>query len=458
MLGAGDDTVFQGDGFDTVDGQSGKDRLLAAGSADSRGVHAAGASTARRGSPATPARRRPTRTAIETLDVNAAGGQDLIDIGDLAPSDVLAVEADLGLLDGARDADRTSRAATSSTTSACGRSTTTVRVEGLDATIRIENARATEDALTVFGRGGTDFISAEDASAAHRADVRRRRRPGRASTARTRPTRCSAGPTATSITGGKGNDTVDLGDGDDFFTRGAGGRHRPRRGRRRRPTRSARPAARPTSRSTSRACWRARACCTGSPARPTRAASRPSPCTRSRGTDNVTVRDLTRHRDHEGRRHALDRRPARRHRDRRSAPRAPTRSRRRRTGRRRPSAACPRRSTWSIPSAARRSRSTPATAPTRSTPPGSPEDKIQPILKGGAGNDTIIGSSGDDTIAGGVGVDVALMGGGLDTFTWGPGEGNDIVEGQGRHRLPADERLGRQRPLRRRPGRRRARA
>ena len=33
-------------------------------------------------------------------------------------------------------------------------------------------------------------------------------------------------------------------------------------------------------------------------------------------------------------------------------------------------------------------------------------------------------------IAGGTGVDVALMGGGLDTFTWGPGEGNDIVEGQ----------------------------
>ena len=32
-------------------------------------------------------------------------------------------------------------------------------------------------------------------------------------------------------------------------------------------------------------------------------------------------------------------------------------------------------------------------------------------------------------IAGGTDVDVALMGGGLDTFTWGPGEGNDIVEG-----------------------------
>ena len=60
---------------------------------------------------------------------------------------------------------------------------------------------------------------------------------------------------------------------------------------------------------------------------------------------------------------------------------------------------------------------------------GIARDKIQPILKGGAGNDTIIGSPSDDTIAGGVGVDVALMGGGLDTFTWAPGDGNDIVEG-----------------------------
>jgi Ca2+-binding RTX toxin-like protein len=57
-------------------------------------------------------------------------------------------------------------------------------------------------------------------------------------------------------------------------------------------------------------------------------------------------------------------------------------------------------------------------------------DKIQPALKGGAGNDVLIGTPGDDTIAGGVGVDVALMGGGLDTFTWAPGDGNDVVEGQ----------------------------
>ena len=49
---------------------------------------------------------------------------------------------------------------------------------------------------------------------------------------------------------------------------------------------------------------------------------------------------------------------------------------------------------------------------------GLARDTVQPALKGGAGKDMIIGSPSDDLIAGGAGVDVALMGGGLDTFTW----------------------------------------
>ena len=63
-------------------------------------------------------------------------------------------------------------------------------------------------------------------------------------------------------------------------------------------------------------------------------------------------------------------------------------------------------------------------------PPGHAR-RAAAVPRGGAGRDTIIGSSSDDQIAGGTDVDVALMGGGLDTFTWGPGEGSDIVEGQG---------------------------
>jgi Ca2+-binding RTX toxin-like protein len=60
-------------------------------------------------------------------------------------------------------------------------------------------------------------------------------------------------------------------------------------------------------------------------------------------------------------------------------------------------------------------------------------------IDGGAGNDTITGSQGADTliggddndsVIGGRGNDVALLGGGNDTFTWNPGDGSDIVEGQ----------------------------
>ncbi len=52
-------------------------------------------------------------------------------------------------------------------------------------------------------------------------------------------------------------------------------------------------------------------------------------------------------------------------------------------------------------------------------------------LTGGDGNDTLIGGSGNDLITGGRGADVALMGAGNDHFVWNPGDGSDVVEGQG---------------------------
>lgn len=52
-------------------------------------------------------------------------------------------------------------------------------------------------------------------------------------------------------------------------------------------------------------------------------------------------------------------------------------------------------------------------------------------LDGGAGNDVIHGSHGDDSIVGGTGNDTALMGDGNDVFTWNPGDGSDVVDGQG---------------------------
>jgi len=51
-------------------------------------------------------------------------------------------------------------------------------------------------------------------------------------------------------------------------------------------------------------------------------------------------------------------------------------------------------------------------------------------LNGGELNDVLIGSAGKDELDGDSGADVALMGAGDDTFTWDPGDGSDIVEGQ----------------------------
>jgi Ca2+-binding RTX toxin-like protein len=52
-------------------------------------------------------------------------------------------------------------------------------------------------------------------------------------------------------------------------------------------------------------------------------------------------------------------------------------------------------------------------------------------LRGTDGADTLIGGLGDDFIDGNIGADTALMGAGNDTFQWDPGDGSDIVEGQG---------------------------
>jgi Ca2+-binding RTX toxin-like protein len=51
------------------------------------------------------------------------------------------------------------------------------------------------------------------------------------------------------------------------------------------------------------------------------------------------------------------------------------------------------------------------------------------FLGGGAG-DIIDGNAGDDAAAGDAGDDIALLGGGADRFDWGPGDGDDTVDGQ----------------------------
>ena len=64
---------------------------------------------------------------------------------------------------------------------------------------------------------------------------------------------------------------------------------------------------------------------------------------------------------------------------------------------------------------------------------------VRVTVDGGAGDDTILGSNGADTLLGGdgndfidgqQGNDAAFLGAGDDTFQWDPGDGSDMVEGQ----------------------------
>jgi Ca2+-binding RTX toxin-like protein len=52
-------------------------------------------------------------------------------------------------------------------------------------------------------------------------------------------------------------------------------------------------------------------------------------------------------------------------------------------------------------------------------------------LSGGPGDDLLLGSQGDDMILGNPGNDIVFMELGNDTFTWNPGDGSDVLEGQG---------------------------
>ena len=52
-------------------------------------------------------------------------------------------------------------------------------------------------------------------------------------------------------------------------------------------------------------------------------------------------------------------------------------------------------------------------------------------LNGGDGAETFIGGPGNDTVDGNRGNDVAFLGAGADVFRWDPGDGSDVVEGEG---------------------------
>ncbi|HEX6656640.1 MAG TPA: hypothetical protein VF065_01085, partial [Ilumatobacter sp.] len=427
QLGAGDDTAIQGDGFDQLEGQAGKDTLQAIGSDESEEFTLQANGTKVRVSRDT----GPATTdgaGVEALDVIAAGGQDLVDAGDLDPTEIQNVRVDLGAADGARDdiAVQGSDERDIASAQAFG---DRVHVQGLGPAVVVDNAKASDDRLLMFGRGGSDILDAHtdlgsvvavtldggpgldalDGSAA--ADTLR------------------GGPDQDFVGGGKGNDVVDLGDGDDTYSIGPqdgidlveGGAGVDALNASGTTADESIDVSGLLSRAVVRFGLANGQANTGGVER-----FHVNPLA---GTDFVTVSDL--------------------------AGTAAT------TVDVQLATADLRVDTATVIGSNQAETINLATSGTTQTVSGlaatvnviNPErgqkltvdardgadtidarglakDAVQPTLKGGAGKDTIIGSTSDDLISGGTDVDLALMGGGLDTFTWAPGDGNDIVEGQ----------------------------
>ncbi len=424
-LGNGDDTVIQGDGFDQLDGQLGKDTLQAIGSDESEEftVQANGAKlrVSRDTGPAT-----SDAAGVEALDVVASSGQDLVDVGDLAPTELLNLDADLGASDGARDQIAVQGTDGFDIVNARA-SLDDVRVEGLDATIRIRNAAVGDDRLTLFGRDGIDFLAAEGSAAARIAMTLDGGAGVDVLDGSDRADTLLGGPGDDVVSGGRGNDTVDLGDGADRFNRtradgidhvegGAG---------------EDRVMASGTEAddfidvlgllTTTRVLY-------GFEGSAELRAIEQVDVAPFGGTDNVKVGDLT---GTATKTVNVSSNTA----DLRVDTITATGS---------PAAETIRASTSGTTHTI-----TGLAATVNVTNPeqgekiaidardgadtidatGVTKDKLQPILKGGAGNDTIVGTTGQDLVSGGTGTDVVLLGAGLDTVTWNPGEGNDIIEG-----------------------------
>ena len=217
LLGSGDDSLVQGDGFDQVDGETGTDTLRAVGTGESEEFtlqnNGAKLRVARDTGPTTDA------AAFEALDVNAAGGPDLIDVGDLGPTGIRDLSADLGFLDGARDQIHVQGTDAQDVVDVRA-SSGVLRVEGLAARIQVESARASDDGLTIFARGGLDIVEAVGDSGAMIALTLDGGPGSDVIDGSDAADTLLGGPDQDWITAGKGNDIVDLGDGNDFFIRG----------------------------------------------------------------------------------------------------------------------------------------------------------------------------------------------------------------------------------------------
>ena len=408
LLGAGNDTALETDG--SVDGQSGTDTVRVSGTDESEEFTLQAFDTHVRIVRDTGGLADLVR--VETAELFAGGGPDLVDVGDLSTTELTRIDTDLGLFDGAPDS---LFAAGTDANDGIGASMLgdAIRVSGLKADLRVDNADA--DRVTVQARGGNDKLTAigtvpgltlegnegaDDLTGATGAETLR------------------GGPDNDRARGNGGADRIELGDGDDVasfrLTDGAdtitgdGGVDRL------------------TVQGTSAdELVDIRATRVGAA---TVAGVETVEATPESGLDTVAVGDVT---GSAIKKVAVDLGGLDSRVDTVSVA----------------GTAGPDKIKVAATSAGHALTGLAANVIVATTDPGQIivvnggdgddevdaremiKDKTQPFLFGGPGKDVLIGSPGQDVINGGIGVDVALLGGGLDTFTWVAGDGSDIVEG-----------------------------
>jgi Ca2+-binding RTX toxin-like protein len=201
LLGSGDDSFVwnPGDGSDTIEGQDGNDTMVFNGADAAERV-----SLSANGN-----RLRFLRDAnvtmdtagVETVDFNALGGADVVNVDDLSGTDVNAVKVDLaGTLGGTSGDGQPDRVAVNATD---GNDTVTINgnasgatVAGLHTEVAILHQEPTDE-LDVHGLGGNDAISAT------------------ALAAQTMALTLDGGADNDTLAGGQGIETLIGGDGND---------------------------------------------------------------------------------------------------------------------------------------------------------------------------------------------------------------------------------------------------
>jgi Ca2+-binding RTX toxin-like protein len=428
FLGAGDDTALQGrdDGSDVFEGQSGGDMLQTAGSSESE-EFAVQAFSGRALITRDVGSARADMAGIEFAEVHAGGGPDLVDVGNLAGTELARVDADLGLADGARDIVFAAGSAGSDTITASDAGDT-VRVAGLPGEVRVDNASAADDRLTVQAGGGIDKLTAIGSvgnliSLTLEGNELQDQVTGGSGNETLR-----GGPDADILRGNQGNDVVEGGDGADHFVwnRMADGSDAIDGGaeqdRIRVPSSSADDSFEISSLLTHvrlKAELGVQSDLVGLEVIDLGAAT---------GADRITVNDLT---GTDTNAVVVDLGPADLKVDNVFLNGTPG-----------PDTISAKATSFShdvlgLPAKVFLTGAEPGDRLTINGRDGEDQidastmtkDKLQPFLDGGPAKDILVGSPGQDEITGGAGDDVAFMRDGLDTFKWQAGDGSDVVEG-----------------------------